>query len=44
MSRILSKSMKRKSKKGVSWAQSGRNQKLQTKIETLEKEIFEEEE
>ncbi|WNE40948.1 MAG: hypothetical protein mread185_000405 [Mycoplasmataceae bacterium] len=39
MTRILSKSMKRKSKKGVSWAQSGRNTKLINKIKSLEAEI-----
>ncbi|RHZ35899.1 hypothetical protein [endosymbiont GvMRE of Glomus versiforme] len=41
MSRILSKSMKRKSKKGVSWAQSGRNQKLISQAKSLEKELAE---
>ncbi|MDR1670371.1 MAG: hypothetical protein LBR43_01425 [Spiroplasmataceae bacterium] len=39
MTRILSKSMKRKSKKGVSWAQSGRNTKLVAKVKGLETEI-----
>ncbi|WNE40300.1 MAG: hypothetical protein GBAus27B_000367 [Mycoplasmataceae bacterium] len=39
MNRILSKSMKRKSKKGVNWAQSGRNAILTSKVKNLEEEI-----
>lgn len=39
--RILSKKMKRKSKKGVSWAQSGRNRKLLNKVIADSLEIIE---
>ena len=41
MTRILSKKMKGKGKKGVSWNQMGRNQKLIGKVKSLEKEITE---
>jgi len=39
--RILSKSQKRKSKKGVSWAQGGRNRKAISQIKQTLKEIEE---
>lgn len=41
MMRILSKKMKPKSKKGVSWNQGGRNQKLIGKAKSLERETTE---
>jgi hypothetical protein len=37
--RILSKSQKRKSKKGVSWAQGGRNRKVISQIKQALREI-----
>jgi len=36
MPRTLSKKMKRKSKKGVSWKQGGRNRKLKTQLKKLD--------
>ena len=38
MPRTLSKKMKRKSKKGVSWNQMGRNRKLKSKLKILDEE------